>query len=136
MVIFLSRAAQKGREGKRGEERRGEERREERGETRDERRETRDERRETRDERRERREETRGEERRGDETRGDDNVWSGLKHSRRALCSTREMSRMECGHPGNCLLTWCQRVFPDVTRPNVQEVGLYPHHKRPERVVQ
>ena len=31
------------------------------------------------------------------------NVWSGLKHSRRALCSTREMSWMEYGHPGNFL---------------------------------
>merc|ERR1711916_348573 len=27
------------------------------------------------------------------------------------LSSTSEMSQMECGHPGNFLLTWCQRVF-------------------------
>ena len=33
------------------------------------------------------------------------NVWSGLKHSRRGLCSTREMSRMERGHLGSFLLT-------------------------------
>ena len=25
---------------------------------------------------------------------------------------TKSVSRMECGQPGNFLLTWCQRVFP------------------------
>ena len=39
------------------------------------------------------------------------NVWSGLKPSRRALCSTREMSRMKCGHPGNFLVD-CTGVVP------------------------
>ena len=28
----------------------------------------------------------------------------------RTSCSTREVSRIECGHPANFLLTWCQRV--------------------------
>ena len=37
------------------------------------------------------------------------NVWSGLKHSRRALCSARVMSRMECGHPEN-VLVYCTSV--------------------------
>ena len=35
-----------------------------------------------------------------------------LKVSEFAAWTTSEsLSRMECGHPGNFLLTWCQRVF-------------------------
>ena len=37
------------------------------------------------------------------------NVWSGMKHSRRALCSTKDASRMECGHPGWVFVGWLGR---------------------------